>query len=155
MSLIRVIIFIYLISYHVLISVPQQRCYNQHTDASHGVCVHAHMFQQQHPVFVGHPNHLPLRGSGGPLLTVSVRGMHITPGRKGARGQRGHWAPSNISLNSKITQGSTKHLRQPRSSLWSAAKQTHGKTLTTLCLNWPSLIISARQFIIIQARVNT
>lgn len=43
----------------------QHRHYNEPSNTSGcGLCVCTHIFGQQHPAFVGHPNHLPLWDSG-------------------------------------------------------------------------------------------
>ena len=110
---------------------------NQHSDVSE--CA----FRQQHPVFVGHPNHLPLRGSEAPgprVDRICPTGAHH-PGNKGIRGRRGRGVPAHISLNFKITHGRRKHLGRPHSEPPSAVKNKYWRTLS---LNWCSLITSAR-----------
>lgn len=89
----------------------QQRHFNESSNTSGcGLFVCAHIFGQQHPAFVGHPNHLPLWGSR--ALTISVWGKYITLENKGVQGQQG-LSLSNISLNFKITQDWRKQLSWP------------------------------------------
>lgn len=59
-------------------------------------------------VFVGHPNQLPLWGSRGPVLTISVT--------QRCKGQQGQHVPTSISLNYKISRGFKKKKKEHTSA---------------------------------------
>lgn len=105
MSLIRVLIFIYIIFTKPCSHYPDTDA-NQHSDVSEH-------WAQQHLVFVGHPNHLPLWDWGGPCLTIYVQGEHITRQAKVCKVSRVTARHPTFHWTLKITQGARKHLTRP------------------------------------------
>ena len=111
-------------------------------------------FQQHHPVFVGHPNHLPaLRCC---VNHICLRGAHH-PGSKGIQGSAGvnarcptfHWTLKLLKAQENISHSHT------HTDLRSTNTHTHTQTkhMKTLHLNWSLLIISVRRLYYNQSKL--